>query len=373
MSLRRSSTILIFTVALCVLAIKLWLAWKTLGAADASLWDSFAAHINDCGVCVYHTGGLMVYPGGTRVNPFNHPPFIIHFIKFASALSELLGVPLRSILRTITSIADIGSAYLMLCLLQIYGVFSLQRFILYLLAPATIIISGFHGNTDTLMIGFVLLTVYLLIKQSKWAGVAFGVSLCIKIVPIIFVAAFLLYLTDKRTRVRFLIMAALTGLVLSLPYIAIDPITIAKEVLGYGGFAGRWGLSLVMFNSLGPSDGFRLFVKVSSYLLLAYTVWLSYKNRKKDLMVQLGLYSFLFLSFSPAWGSNYLAWLDPFPVLLGVVPALLYYIASGALLIYLYFINDDESTRLMSLCWTSVLIVAWLFLRRLKHENRKAT
>ena len=70
--------------------------------------------------------------------------------------------------------------------------------------------------------------------------------------------------------------------------------------------------------------------------------------------------------FTPAWGTNYMPWLDPFAVALGFLPALLYYVASGSLLSYLYFVNDDESTRLIGLCWIAVILVSWLFIQRLK-------
>jgi uncharacterized membrane protein YdjX (TVP38/TMEM64 family) len=66
-------------------------------------------------------------------------------------------------------------------------------------------------------------------------------------------------------------------------------------------------------------------------------------------------------------------WLDPFAAVLGFVPALLHYLASGSLLTYLYFIKDDESTRLMSLCWIVVLVVWWLYIQRLKKYEKVET
>jgi hypothetical protein len=59
-------------------------------------------------------------------------------------------------------------------------------------------------------------------------------------------------------------------------------------------------------------------------------------------------------------------WLDPFAVAVGFAPALLYYIASGSLLGYLYFIEEDVSTRLMGLCWMAVILVWYFLIQRLK-------
>ena len=369
-----SRTWLIACIAatLIAFAIKLWLAWTTLGAGDISVWTSFLSHIKECGSCVYDTGGFMQYPDGTRrLNPFNHPPFIIHYLRFIDFVAGVTLLPFRSVLRALTSVFDIGSVVILYKLLKNRNL-PVSRLLLYIAAPATIIVSGHHGNTDTLMILFVLLTALLLESGSKWAGLAFGFALCIKIVPIIFAAVFLFYLSDSRSRVRFLGLAALTGIVLSLPYILIEPITIIREVMGYSGFAGRWGFSRVFFVAFGPaSNVFAVYVRLAAYLLLGYIIWMSYKHRGKDLMLQMGLAVFLFISFSPAWGSNYMAWLDPFPIFLGVWPALIYYLSSGALMVYLYFINDDESSRLMGWCWAAVLIVTWQFLRRVAKNGQR--
>jgi hypothetical protein len=118
-----------------------------------------------------------------------------------------------------------------------------------------------------------------------------------------------------------------------------------------------------------------LSLRVLTIALLALIVWFAYQNNRKSrvpLILQLGLTAFAFISFTPAWGANYMAWLDPFAAALGVFPALLYYLASGLLLHYLYFIRDDESTRLMGLCWIAVLVVTWLFIRRIRHEKHSS-
>ena len=49
------------------------------------------------------------------------------------------------------------------------------RVLLLAVAPISIMVSGFHGNTDPLMVFLVLLSVYLLeARRSTWrAGVAY--------------------------------------------------------------------------------------------------------------------------------------------------------------------------------------------------------
>lgn len=356
--------------AAAVFVLKAWMAFKTAGAADVSVWKDFLAHIKSCGVCVYETGGLMQYTDGTRLNPFNHPPFIIHFLRAVDFVSTVTGLRFETVFRLVTSLVDIGSAVVLYKLLQRDGLLRPWSFLLYLLAPATIIISGYHGNTDTVMIFFVLLTA-LLIEKPRAAGVAFGMALCIKIVPVIFVPVFLLYL--NRNRRWFIVAAAATFLIASIPFLYESPILVAREVLGYRGFPGRWGWTAALYSSMGPGDLFRLITRIAAYVLLGVIAYFAVRmNRgtKPPLSFQLGFTAFLFLAFTPAWGTNYMSWLDPFPVVLGFVPALLHYLATGSLLVYLYFIKDNESTRLMPISWIVVLLVWWLFIQRLKrYEN----
>lgn len=353
-----------------VFVLKLWMAFKTAGAPDITVWKDFLVHVKECGVCVYETGGLMQYPGGNRLNPFNHPPFIIHFLRIVDFVSMITGLQFETAFRLITSLVDAGSAVVLYKLLQRDKLLRPASFLLYLLAPATIIISGYHGNTDTVMLFFVLLTA-LLIDRPRAAGVAFGMALSIKIVPIIFAPVLLLYIT--RNRRWFIATAVATFLLASVPFLFESPIVVAREVLGYRGFSGRWGWTLALFAFTGPGDVFRLITRIAAYVLLGVIAYFAVRmNRgtKPPLSFQLGFTAFLFLAFTPAWGTNYMPWLDPFAVVLGFGPALLYYLVSGSLLGFLYFIKDDESTRLMGICWIVVLLVWWLFIQRLKRYEK---
>jgi uncharacterized membrane protein len=271
-------------------------------------------------------------------------------------------------------VVDSGSVFLLYGILRREGLFIPSRLLLYLLAPATIIISGHHGNTDTVMIFFVLLVVYLLVSdRPTWlAGLALGMALSIKIVPVIFIPAFLFYLPTNRKRLELMAGAASMFLVVSIPYIFQHPLLITREVLGYRGSPGRWGLSIPLYAYFQGGPIFTVSLSVLTVALLALIVWFAYQNNRKNkvpLVLQLGLTVFAFISFTPAWGTNYMAWLDPFAAALGVFPALLYYLASGVLLHFLYFIRDGDSTRLRGMCWIAVLVVTWLFIRRIKQEK----
>lgn len=361
-------TVSFITAALAVFALKIYLAYSTQGAPDISAWKDFLNNIQQCGVCVYQTGGVMQEPQGARVTPFNHPPFVIHFLRMIGTLSSLLRLDFAFVFRVITSVFDLGSAVLVYQLLRRSGLFNPAAFLLYLFAPATVIISGFHGQTDTVMIFFVLLAAFL-IGRPGVAGLAFGCALSIKVVPIIYAVAFIFYLRPKQ-RLWFVSAATATAVVLALPFFIQEPVIILREVLGYGSFPGRWGWTRALYELIGPSDAFWIASRIGAYLLIAYLWYLSLKmNRQRVLpIVQLGLISFMFLAFTPSWGTNYMSWLDPFAPAIGVVPSLVYYSTSGALLSYEY-LGVYGSSRLVGVAWLGVLFVTWMFLRQTKPRS----
>src|SRR5215213_4447996 len=134
----RPWTIAFVAAVIAVLALKLTLAFTTGGAPDISVWKDFVAHINECGVCVYKTGGMMQYPGGSRLNPFNHPPFIIHFLRLIDFISSRTGLAFEIVFRSVTSLVDIASIGVMYRILRGEETFKGVTFLLYILAPATI-------------------------------------------------------------------------------------------------------------------------------------------------------------------------------------------------------------------------------------------
>ena len=104
--------------------------------------------------------------------------------------------------------ADIGSLFLVASLLNNRSTKTKFALLLMLaLCPPSIMISGFHGNSDPVMIFCVLLSIYLLEKQKApvLSGLVFGLALSVKVVPLIFVPAFLLYLSTFRLQEQFVV------------------------------------------------------------------------------------------------------------------------------------------------------------------------
>jgi len=330
-------------------AVKLLLARTTDGTLDVAYWALFLD-------AYQHFGGLALYRQtqlfDDRFNEvFNHPPFMIHVLRIMGALATATRIPFPFWLRLPAILADVGTVALVGGLLGRTRAARAVAVALAVLAvaPPAILVSGFHGNTDPVMVFFILLTVYLLTREQEaggrhhtWlAGAAFGMGMNIKVVPLLLLPVLLFALPTARKRLAFLAAAGAVVAVGSLPYLLQDPVTIAARIFGYGSQYGRWGVPRVL-GLLPPQfawlDAF--YARAGRYLVLASVVAASWAmNRratKPPLALQCGLILFLFLFLTPGFGVQYLAWLVPWPLEIGLWAAVLYYTTSGLFLLLVY-------------------------------------
>src|SRR4030095_6459873 len=150
-------------------------------------------------------------------------PPMIYVIRFWGWLADVSGLPFRFWLRVPSILADIGAVLLLARWLP--RSWPDRRHLPVLLAmalcPVSVLISGYHGTTDPTMIFFILLSLYLLeVSAPAWiAGILFGLSVCIKVVPLALVPLLFLYIRGMRQRVGFFAAAAVTFAVFSMPFL----------------------------------------------------------------------------------------------------------------------------------------------------------
>jgi len=398
----RNRRVAVFVAASLAFLFKLYLALYTEGTLDAAAFADHLAKIEEF-------GGTGVYRvGGAFNNPFNSPPFVIHFLKAIGWLTGATGLPFAFWLRLPCILADACSLFLIWKLLERS---SLRRdsstrrdappatrdgapatravtpllLIAFALSPVSIIISGFHGNTDPVMIFFVLLSAYLLETRGgvRLAAIAFGLALNIKVAPLIFAPALCFYLPGTRKRIEYFGLATLVFLCGSLPYLLSDPALIARSVFGYSSIYGHWGwthLAATWFpHSLRfarpPHDvvgAHAVAAAAGKWLMFAFIVaaalWLNRRPNKPPLTLQLGLAAALFLFLTPGFGAQYLFWLTPWVVFLGLRACLVYYLAAGLYLAveyscYIYraappfYCVQPLTASLPLICWASIFVI----------------
>jgi uncharacterized membrane protein len=378
----------LFIALACATVIKLYLAYVTPGSLDVPGFYDHLQKIQELGVGAYRVRGAFN-------NPFNHPPAMIHLFRFWGWLTDTTPLPFRFWVRLPSILADIGSFILVARLLRKLWPEKKQFGVLLALAlcPTAILISGNHGNTDSLMIFFALLSIYW-IETGRWAwlaGLAFGLSICVKVVPLVFAPAFFFYLRGWRQRLEFFGTAVRTFDVCTMPNLAQDPVAILGQVFGYATVYGSWGWSLLaaltfpeiptyLHKPYDVQGSHAVFAQILKFTIIALSgaaaIWFNRRPRKPSLFLQCGFITAIVLFMTPGFGIQYLVWLLPFVAALDLRPALLYYTTS-TINVARFFICSVFAACLPPLlslsvslmCWLSIFVIALIYRRAL---NRSA-
>jgi hypothetical protein len=328
----------VLVAAIVAAAIKLCLAATTIGTNDVQTFWYFLQEYRGSGAKVLYE----------RDADFNHPPFILHWLTGLRWLWLVTGLRPWFLIRLPSILADLGSVWLVARLLGPRLSESASRIPLLLVAaaPASILISGFHGNNDPVMIFFVLLSLYLIEKPAPdWvAGIAMGMAVNFKVVPLAFWPAVFLWLPSWRRRVEYFGAAVLVVVLASTPLIFQEPALLARKVLGYPSSYGLWGLSRILTASPSLEPLSNLFESQGRVVLvatlLALSFWMNRGSDRPPLFRQIGVLAFAFLTVTPGFGVQYLAWLVPWIACLelgaGTSAAVAWTLSSGAFLSLVY-------------------------------------
>ncbi|MGD1096819.1 MAG: hypothetical protein ABSB35_33105 [Bryobacteraceae bacterium] len=127
-----------------------------------------------------------------------------------------------------------------------------------------------------------------------------------------------------------------------------------------------------------------LYQSLGTYALLAaltvLSVWMNLRSNRPRLYSQIGILFCIFLGFTNGFAVQYLAWLVPWVVELGLLPTSVFLGASGVVLFLLYnlesnglwyyapfeIIFEDKLAVADTLCWLSVLFAVWIAWGRLR-------
>ncbi len=317
--------ILIVTLALLAMAFKLAVAYNTIGTNDAVFFYGFAK--------VLHEHGLEWTYAHSRY--FNHPPVTAYFLRGIYLLTEHgwcqdFGIHFPFLLRLPGIIAD----FLVVLILMQFGKVGLTiptwALALFAASPVSVMVSGFHGNTDPIMVLFLVACVWMcLLDRPILAGLFFALGCQIKIVPLLFLPAFGLYWLSRREFFRFAISGGLTTCVLWSQPLLEFPVLFAKNVLAYGSYWGTWGItycfrltgrpefSRLSFFDLTPAQN--VIVTFLKIVIIAAALWIAWRNRHtrgREFVASIGYVWLIFFLFAPGVGAQYLIWLAPFVLVL---------------------------------------------------------
>jgi uncharacterized membrane protein len=370
------------------LLVKAFLALTTTGTNDAVTWTHDLSTLRANGPAnLYREGVQYASPSGALYQRqlFIHPPGVVSGLYGLGILQDVSGLPLTFWMRMLCALADIGTLAVVWRLFRRTGTTGLMT--LLALSPISILVSGFHVNTDPIMTFFVALTVFLVErKRAGWAAVAFGLATSIKLVPLIYLPATILYLPRNTARAKWAAIAGATWVAVAMPWLAQYPGLILRTILGYSGATGAWGFYFLtgLLKLMGRVGVHDLYGPVAKWIALLAVTLLPFVFKalvpRPSLFVQFGAITFLFLFLSPGFGLQYLAWTVPWIVALGIGPAAGYYAIAGTFLLAVYTeaaggwkanayadlltVKNHTMLLLMGLvCWSAMGAILWSYAR----------
>ena len=359
----------VLTAALLALGVKLWVAAVTVGTNDAESFYNF-------GRFIWEHGLLAQY----RATPeFNHTPLTGWFCAAAYGIAG--GMGFNWLLRAPGILADFCSVLVFLRWRDAKGSPPWWALALYALSPVSLMVSGYHGNVDSVMTFLLLLAARECCDDRAMAsGLWLGLACNVKVIPLL-VAPVLFFFWLARGRAReFSLPAAICILAgWAVPLIAI-PRLFLSQVLGYGSNWGSWGLSCILrfagakcFDPVGFTGLTSAQVVIMSILkvgIIALALWIAWRRRILPGEAMFSTLAFVWAAFfvlAPGVGAQYLVWIAPFLLLDSARWYAAVTFASGIFLAIFYQTISHEwpwhrgiSTAELVPAWAGWSLVPWL-------------
>lgn len=199
---------------------------------------------------------------------------------------------------------------------------------IYALHPVALLVTGFHGQFDSLAVFAVLISLVLHEARRRDASaLALALGIATKSYPVLLLPFFLLAQPDLRKATRFLLLATVPVGVLLLPFALANAPALQRELFGYGGIAdfgwiglaraSRWAATGV----LSRSEAIHWPVAVAWGKLAFLASWLGllaicFRRRREISLVDACLAVLLaFLGLYGAVSAQYLLWVVPLALL----------------------------------------------------------
>jgi uncharacterized membrane protein len=311
-----SPEFLIVIAALLAMTAKLYCAARTIGTNDAEYFFLFAASID-------HIGPLAMY-GASPL--YNHTPLIGEMLVSLLHVAQATHSSFFFWLRLPGILADFLSVFALLWLRARTGKPPWWALAIFAMSPVSFMVSGFHGNVDSLLVFFLLLAACTVVDGNPWAGGIFlGLACNVKVVPIILVPIFLSHWWHRRRLWPFAISLAAAIALGWGPGLWFTPGPFVHNVLSYSGYWGEWGITSGLYSTgiaafqplgfMGLTTAERLIILLLKTLIIGGVLLLAWRKREgapANIFSTLTLAWMLFFVFAPGSAPQYLVWFAPF-------------------------------------------------------------
>jgi hypothetical protein len=310
---------IVLVVALLALALKLRWADASIGTNDTLVFRFF-------GIAEQKEGLLEHY----KVDLFNHTPLIGTFVGWIHRISGGDKLQFAFLLRAPGIFADFGTVLCLLWLRRRTGQPPWWALTLFALSPVSLMVSGYHGNVDSIMVFALTLAACACVARNAMAcGLALAFALQIKVVGLLVAPALLAWWWKQGRALPFFVttvVVTLTGW--AVPLVAM-PREFIGHVLAYPSYWGSWGVTMWLrlsgietFQGVGFQDQtlpqkvvgalLKLIIFGSAFVL----AWRRRGCNAPGVFVTIGLTWLVFFTFAPGFGGQYLVWLMPFVLVL---------------------------------------------------------
>jgi hypothetical protein len=371
--------LLVTALAFLALLVKIMIALNTLGTNDVVLFYEFGRILTQHGL--EWTYRHSIY--------FNHPPLTAYFLQAIYYLDHQVwfqdhGFLFPFLLRLPGIIADFISVLLVMRISKSPGVhIPTWAMALFAISPISLMVAGFHGNTDPIMVVFILAAALMCLKERPvLCGLFFALSCQVKVAPVLFFPIFLCFWFAHRKTFPFLISSGLFSMILWAEPLTRFPGLFVKSVFSYGSYWGIWGItywlrltglpefSRVSFYDLSLPQN--LVVGALKLIIIAAVILIAWRRRNLDGAGPIGSIAYawmIFFVFSPGISAQYMVWLAPFVLILAPTVYGWLTIASSAFLFFFYNVTahglpwySAVSTNNLNLLWTPWSLWPWAVL-----------
>ncbi len=329
----RQQNVLIVGAALIAFAFKLVIAFNTFGTNDVAAFYMFAGSLREHGLEWTYRNGVIFF---SNFPVFNHPPVTAYYLELIDTLSKLpffrdYGLTFPFLLRLPGIVSDLIAVLVLIRIRDRTPERQIPTWamLLFALSPVSIMVSGFHGNTDPILVMFLLVAALMCLRdRPALCGIFLALSCQIKIIPLILLPILLFFWLKRGVAVRFVVPFALLNLALWVQPLIKFPALFFRNVFSYNGFWGGWGISycLKLTHWSQFSSGFfnlpaaaRIVAWALKLGIISVVILIGWRRRQLSERALLDSIAYAWITLfvlAPSICAQYMVWLAPFILIL---------------------------------------------------------
>ncbi|MGI8889287.1 MAG: glycosyltransferase 87 family protein [Chthoniobacterales bacterium] len=322
-SSRATEKRIVLGAAVVALLVKSIIAWHSFGTNDVVTFYLFSKVLIEHGLGWTYQNVIL----------FNHPPLTAYFLELLQYLQRIPilqanGISFPFLLRLPGVLADFIAVLVLLRFKSQDARLYLPTWalVLFALNPLSIMVSGFHGNTDSIMVMFLVVSVYFASRERPLlCGLFLALSTQVKIAPLLFAPVLFFYWWQRGSALRFSIPFTLTSLLLWSEPLLFFPRLFLHNVVSYSSYWGIWGFSYLLrmtgrqefsrVSFFGLAHSQDAVMQICKIIIVAIVLTVAWRRRKTDsagLRDSLAYAWLAFFIFAPGVCVQYLIWCAPF-------------------------------------------------------------